>query len=93
MLVRTEPNASKHEGISCLLVDLSTPGIRVQPIVTITEGCEFAEIFFDEVRVPRSALLGPLHGGWKVAMATLSHERAGVSQDIVARRVLGMPKE
>ncbi len=79
LLVRTNPAAAKHEGISCLLVDLASPGVVVRPIVTITGGREFAELFFEDVRVPASALLGPLDGGWKVAMATLSHERAGVA--------------
>ncbi len=79
LLVRTNPAVAKHEGISCLLVDLQSPGVTVRPIVTITGGREFAEIFLEDVRVPVTALLGPLDGGWKVAMATLSHERAGVA--------------
>ncbi len=79
LLVRTNAGAAKHDGISCLLVDLRTPGIVIRPIVTITGGREFAELFFEDVRVPADALLGPLDGGWKVAMATLSHERAGVA--------------
>lgn len=79
LLVRTDPAAAKHNGISCLLVDMLTPGIEVRPLKTLTGACEFAEIFFDNVRVPKSALLGPLHQGWKVAMNTLSNERAGVA--------------
>jgi len=79
LLVRTDPAATKHHGISCLLVDMKTPGIDVRPLKTLTGACEFSEIFFDNVRVPKSALLGPLHEGWKVAMNTLSNERAGVA--------------
>jgi len=60
-------------------VDMKTPGIDVRPLTTMTGAKEFAEIFFDNVRVPKTALLGPLHEGWKVAMNTLSNERAGVA--------------
>jgi alkylation response protein AidB-like acyl-CoA dehydrogenase len=79
LLVRTEPNAAKHDGISCLLVPMRTPGIEVRPLTTLTGTQEFAEVFFDDVRVPTSALLGPLHQGWMVAMNTLSNERSGVA--------------
>jgi len=79
LLVRTDPDATKHNGISCLLVDMKTSGIDVRPLTTMTGAKEFAEIFFDQVRVPKSSLLGPLHQGWGVAMNTLSNERAGVA--------------
>ena len=80
LYVRTDPNAPKHKGISCLLVDLRTPGIEVRPLRTMTGEVSFSELFFGDVRVPRDALLGPLHAGWTVAMTTLSHERAGVAR-------------
>jgi len=79
LLVRTDPAATKHNGISCLLIDMKTPGIVVRPIVSLTGASEFSEIFFENVRVPKSALLGPLHQGWSVAMNTLSNERAGIA--------------
>src|SRR5262249_11021280 len=79
LLVRTDPAAPKHRGISCLLVDMSLPGIEVKPIVTIAGEAEFADLFFTDVRVPADALLGPLHEGWRVAMTTLNNERGGVA--------------
>jgi alkylation response protein AidB-like acyl-CoA dehydrogenase len=79
LLVRTRPDAPKHAGISCLLVDMKLPGIEVRPLTTITGGNEFAEIFFDAVPVPKAALLGPEGRGWQVAMTTLTHERASVA--------------
>jgi alkylation response protein AidB-like acyl-CoA dehydrogenase len=80
LYVRTDPDAPKHRGISCLLVDMTAPGITVRPLRTMTGDFTFSELFFDEVVVPRSALLGPRNEGWRVAMTTLSHERAGVAR-------------
>ncbi|MGP0029371.1 MAG: acyl-CoA dehydrogenase family protein [Acidimicrobiales bacterium] len=80
LYVRTDPTVPKHRGISCLLVDMTAPGIAVRPLRTMTGDFTFSELFFDEVAVPRSALLGELNAGWRVAMTTLSHERAGVAR-------------
>ena len=80
LYVRTDAAAPKHKGISCLLVDMKTPGIEVRPLRTMTGEVTFSEIFLTDVRVPASSLLGPLDEGWKVAMTTLSHERAGVAK-------------
>jgi alkylation response protein AidB-like acyl-CoA dehydrogenase len=80
LYVRTDPSAPKHKGISCLLVDLSLPGVEVRPLRTMAGDLTFAELFFSDVVVPADALLGPLHGGWGVAMTTLSFERAGVAR-------------
>jgi alkylation response protein AidB-like acyl-CoA dehydrogenase len=75
LLVRTDPAAPKHRGLSYLLVDMKTPGIRVKPLRQITADAEFNEVFFEDVRVPRSNLLGGLNNGWQVAMTTLMNER------------------
>ena len=58
-----------------MLVDMGSPGIEVRPLRTITGEAEFSELFFTDVRVPASALLGPVNEGWRVATTTLSHER------------------
>jgi alkylation response protein AidB-like acyl-CoA dehydrogenase len=79
LLVRTDPAAPKHKGISVLLVDLATPGIEIRPIRQINGQAEFAEVFFTDVRVPAANLLGPENEGWTVTMTTLGNERSGVA--------------
>jgi alkylation response protein AidB-like acyl-CoA dehydrogenase len=75
-LVRTDAEAKpRHAGISLLLIDLKSPGVTVKPIKTIRGDAEFAEEFFDNVRVPKENLLGPLNGGWKLATMLLGGER------------------
>jgi alkylation response protein AidB-like acyl-CoA dehydrogenase len=80
LYVRTDPDAPKHKGISCLIVDMRLPGIEVRPLVTLNGEKDFAEVFFHDVRVPADSLLGPLNAGWRVATTTLSHERAGAAR-------------
>ena len=74
-LVRTDPDAPKHRGISYILIDMKTPGITVRPLVQMTGDAGFNEVFFEDVRVPRENLVGELNQGWMVANATLFHER------------------
>ena len=74
-LVRTDPDAPKHRGISYVLIDMKSHGITVKPLVQMTGDRGFNEVFFDNVRVPRRNLVGKLNEGWMVANATLFHER------------------
>jgi alkylation response protein AidB-like acyl-CoA dehydrogenase len=75
-LVRSDPQAQPRQaGISFLLIDLHSPGIRIRPIKTIAGDDEFSEVFFDDVVVPAENLVGKLHDGWRIANALLGHER------------------
>ncbi len=78
LMARTNSVASKHKGISFFLLDMNLPGITIRPLKQMTGEAEFDEVFFDDVRMPASALLGPLNGGWMVGMATLTNERGSI---------------
>jgi alkylation response protein AidB-like acyl-CoA dehydrogenase len=80
LYVRTDPEAPKHKGISTFLVDMKTAGVEVRPLKTMAGDLTFSELFFTDVVVPKANLLGNLNEGWKVAMTTLSYERAGVAR-------------
>lgn len=79
ILVRTDPRAPKREGISYLLCEMKTPGVTVRPLRNAGGGVHFSEVFFDDVRIPKEQLVGPLNDGWKIARSTLEHERSGLS--------------
>lgn len=76
LYARTDRTAAAHRGISCLILDMTSPGVTVRPIRTASPAIEtFCEVFLDAVEVPAGALLGELNAGWQVAMSSLSHER------------------
>lgn len=76
LYARTDPQAPKHRGISCLILDLHSPGVQIEPIRMASVSDEtFCEVFLDDVEVPVANLLGPCNGGWQVALASLQHER------------------
>lgn len=76
LYTRTDPGAPKHRGISCIILDLHSPGVRIEPIRMASISDEtFCEVFLDDVEVPAENLLGPLNGGWNVALSSLHHER------------------
>ena len=78
-LVRTEPDAPKHAGISYLLIPMDTPGIEIRPLVDMTLKAGFNEVFFTDVKIPASNIVGKRGEGWAVANATLGHERGSLA--------------
>ena len=88
LLVRTDPASLRHRGLSVLLVDMRTPGITVRPIDSMAGPHELNEIFFDDVRVPRAALLGEQDRGWDVVVAGLTFERTGIARYARAGRLI-----
>jgi alkylation response protein AidB-like acyl-CoA dehydrogenase len=89
LLVRTDPDAPKHRGISWLILEMDRPGIEVRPIETLLGSSEFCEVFLDDVRVPVANRVGAENDGWRVTNVTLSFERgtAFVSEMVDARRL------
>lgn len=79
-LVRTDASAPKHLGISLIVLDMRSPGISVSPIDLISGKSAFCQVFFDNVKVPKSQLIGPLNGGWTLGKSLLQHERKAMSK-------------
>jgi alkylation response protein AidB-like acyl-CoA dehydrogenase len=89
VLARTNPGAGKRQqGISFLLCDMTTPGVRVEPFLTLGGTPAFCDTYFDDVKVPQANLVGPLHGGWSMAKALLGHERVGIGDVSGSTRAL-----
>jgi alkylation response protein AidB-like acyl-CoA dehydrogenase len=85
-LVRTEPDAPKHDGISYLLIEMTTPGIDVRPLRQMTGDADFSEVFLENVRVPKENIVGKRGEGWRVSRSTLKHERAFIGGTDFVRR-------
>ncbi len=83
LLARTDHEARTHDGISFLVIDMGSPGIDVRPLRQMTGEAEFDEVFFTDVEVPATNLLGPLHAGWGVAMSVLTSERGHIGTAVV----------
>jgi len=86
LLARTDAEAPKHKGISYFLVEMKTPGIEVRPLPDITGNVMFNEVFFDNVRVPATNIVGEENRGWYIATTTLDFERASAIGAVVALR-------
>ena len=88
LLTRSDPNSTKHQGLTYVLVDMKSPGVEVRPLRQLTGESEFCEIFFHDVRTPAINVLGKVGDGWNVAIGTLAHERAtlGAGVQIVMKR-------
>jgi alkylation response protein AidB-like acyl-CoA dehydrogenase len=85
LLARTDRNAAKHAGISCILVNMKDEGVEVRPLKQISGSQEFSEVFFTNVVVPADNLVGELNTGWRIAQTTLSYERGGNTLSRVTR--------
>jgi alkylation response protein AidB-like acyl-CoA dehydrogenase len=92
-LARTNPDAPKHDGISCFMVDMRTPGIDIRPLRELTGQAMFNEVFFDDVFVPEDCLVGREHDGWRCARTTLANERVYMgSSNTIGGGVVGVLK-
>jgi alkylation response protein AidB-like acyl-CoA dehydrogenase len=90
LLARTDPDAPKHKGITYFLLDMKAPGVTVKPLTQITGDPEFNEVFFDNVRVHESQVLGGVNNGWTVGLATLMYERLALGFGLQVRLRIAM---
>ncbi len=81
-IARTDPEKPKHAGLTTFLVDLSSPGVEVRPIRQLTGGASFDEVFLTDVRVPDSARVGEVDGGWSVVVTSLLNERSAIGREV-----------
>jgi alkylation response protein AidB-like acyl-CoA dehydrogenase len=99
LLTRSDPESSRHAGLTYLIVDMHAPGVEVRPLRQITGEAEFNEIFFTDVLVPSENLLGEIGGGWQVAMTTLLHERGTLgfalqaTLEVQIRKLIGLARD
>ena len=89
LVVRTNPDVPKHDGLSYFLLDMESPGVEVRPLYQITGEAEFNEVFFNDVRIPHSRMLGKEGQGWRVAITTLMNERVALGGASATRRKRG----
>ena len=85
LLARTDQDAPKHRGLTYFLLDMEQDGVEVRPLVQITGEAEFNELFIEEARIPADNVIGGVDNGWRVAITTLMHERAGLAFALQAR--------
>ncbi|MBI2724067.1 MAG: acyl-CoA dehydrogenase family protein [Chloroflexi bacterium] len=88
LLARTDADVPKHKGISYFLLNMKSPGITIRPLTNLADTPSFNEVFFDNVRVPKSDLLGELNRGWYVATTTLDFERSGIINGVSLQRLV-----
>jgi alkylation response protein AidB-like acyl-CoA dehydrogenase len=97
LVTRTDPDAPKHRGISCLMVDLKTPGVTIRPLYDMTGEHHFNEVFFEDVRVPANRRVGEENRGWYILAEHLDFERSGIERLVdlehVFRSVMALAKE
>ena len=89
LVVRTNPDVPKHDGLSYFILDMKTPGVTVRPLYQITGEAEFNEVFFDNVRIPHANMLGKEGQGWRVAITTLMNERVAIGGGGAKRKGAG----
>ena len=77
LVARTDRESARHRGLTCFALDMHSPGVTVPPLRQITGEPEFSELFLEEARMPDADVVGPVGGGWKVALTTLANERSG----------------
>ena len=78
LVARSDPNVPKHAGLTYFILDMKTPGVEVRPIRQLSGSAHFNEVFFTNVRIPDAMRVGPVGGGWRVALTTLMNERHGM---------------